>query len=97
MAEEKKDERYERAKTRVQRLRNYYSSLIVFAVVMILLVVFNLLREPDNLWSLWIGLIWGIVLIIQGFNIFTIRDSFLGNEWEKRKIDEMIKKENDKK
>jgi protein-S-isoprenylcysteine O-methyltransferase Ste14 len=94
MVDQEDQKKYEQAKMRVQRLRGFYNNLIVFAVVMAILLVFNVWHEPHNMWSLWIGMIWGIVLIIQAFSLFTIRDTFLGDEWEKKTIDKMMNKDN---
>lgn len=91
------NERYKKVKERVGRLRSFYSNLIIFAVVMAVLVLFNLWKEPENMWSLWIGLIWGIVLIIQAFSLFTIRDSFLGSDWEEKTIKKMMDKDQEDK
>jgi uncharacterized protein (DUF983 family) len=97
MGDHNDQERYERAKQRVQRLKGFYNNLIVFAIVMAILLIFNVWHEPQNMWSLWIGLIWGIVLAIQAFSLFTIRDSFLGENWEKKTLDKMIDKDKNKK
>lgn len=97
MSDKNEQERYEKAKQRVERLKAFYKKLIVFAVVMAALLLFNMYKEPNNLWSLWIGAFWGLALIFQAFSIFTIRDSFLGSEWEKRTLEKMMNKDKEKK
>jgi Na+/melibiose symporter-like transporter len=87
------DERYKRAQARVHRLRGFYSNVITFVLVNLLLLVLNLLSNPHKLWFYWVTLIWGVVLIIQAINVFTIRDRFLGEEWEERKIRELMEKD----
>jgi 2TM domain len=90
-------ERRRRAEARVRRLRNFYSNLITFVFVNVLLLIINLIANPQNLWFYWVTLIWGIILLVQAFKIFTIRDQFLGDEWEQRKINEIMEKEKTKK
>ncbi|MCP5469859.1 MAG: 2TM domain-containing protein [Chlamydiales bacterium] len=85
------DERYKKAKKRVAKLRSFYSNLITFILVNVLLIIINLIADPHSLWFYWVTLIWGIILIVQAFNTFTIRDSFLGEEWERKKVEKMLK------
>lgn len=81
---------------RVRRIRAFYSSLITFVFVNILLMVINLLSNPHNLWFYWVTIIWGVVLIVQAVNTFTLRDHFLGEEWERKKMNELLEKEKEK-
>ena len=89
------DEKYEKAKKRVAKLRSFYSNLITFILVNVLLLVINLVADPHALWFYWVTLIWGVILIIQAFNTFTIRDGFLGEEWEKKQLKKMMSDEED--
>lgn len=87
------DERYQRAKARVRKIRSFYNNVITFVLVNILLMVINLIFSPRDLWFYWVTAIWGVVLLIQGINTFTIREQFLGDAWEEKKIDEYLEKE----
>ncbi|MCH9703545.1 MAG: 2TM domain-containing protein, partial [Chlamydiae bacterium] len=64
--------------------------LITFVLVNVVLLVINLIADPQQLWVYWVTLIWGAVLVIQAINTFTIRDSFLGDEWEKNQLKKMM-------
>lgn len=86
-------EKYKRAQSRVRRIKSFYSSLITFIVVNIVLIVINLITNPYHLWFYWVTIIWGCILIVQAINTFTIRDRFLGEEWEERKIKEIMDRE----
>lgn len=90
------DDKMEKVQRRVRRMRQFYASVVTFFFVNILLVVINLWTNPHNLWFYWVTIIWGIVLIAQAFNLFTIRDHFLGDEWEKKKINELLEKDKKK-
>lgn len=95
---ENEEEQYKRAQARVRRVRGFYSSLITYILVNLLLLVINLVTSPNSLWFYWVSIIWGFVIVVkQAFNTFTIKDRFLGDEWEQKKIDELIKKERKKK
>ncbi len=63
-------------------------------LVNLLLLAINLILSPSDLWFYWVATFWGIVLIFQAFNTFAIKDRFLGDEWEQKKVDELMKKEN---
>lgn len=86
-------EKYKQAQARVRRIKGFYSNLITFALVNILLLAINLFLNPHHLWFYWVTIIWGIVLVIQAFNTFTIRDHFLGEAWEEKKIRELMEKD----
>ncbi|MCH9609492.1 MAG: hypothetical protein S4CHLAM45_10140 [Chlamydiales bacterium] len=87
------DPKYIRAKERIKRIRTFYTNLITFVIVNLILLGINLITDPQNLWFYWITIIWGIVLIIQAINTFTLKNPVLGDEWEERKIKKMMDKE----
>ncbi len=89
-------DRMQKIRQRVKRLRNFYMSVITFFLINILLAAINLIASPDNLWFYWVTLIWGIALILQGIKLFTIKDQLLGEDWEKKKIKELLEKEKKK-
>lgn len=89
------EEKYKRIQARVRRVRNFYSNLLTFFFVNILLLVINLLFNPHNLWFYWVTIIWGIVLIFEAIKIFTLKNRFLSDEWEQKKIKELMDKEKD--
>ena len=95
MPEKKQEEetRYLKAQARVRRIKQFYSNLITFVLVNLLLLVINLVTSPGDLWFYWVTIIWGIILVFQAFNTFTIKDQFLGQEWEEKKIKDLMAKE----
>ncbi|NGX61518.1 MAG: hypothetical protein K940chlam9_01004 [Chlamydiae bacterium] len=94
---DEEEKRYKEAQSRVRKMKSFYQDLVTFVWVNILLLVINLIFSPKVLWFYWVALIWGIVLIARALNTFTIKDRFLGKEWEEKKIDEILKKEKHKK
>ena len=48
------EEKYKRAKARVEELKGFYSHLIAYVTVNIMLVSINLVTSPNALWFYWI-------------------------------------------
>ena len=86
----KEEEKYKRAKKRVNALRGFYGNLISYCLVMPFLVFINLKTSPNYHWFWWPILGGGIGLLTHGLIIFGI-----GKDWEERKIRELMNKEND--
>jgi len=87
------DDKVKRARERVRRIKNFYSSVITYVIVSIILLIINLITNRHHLWFYWIILIWGAILLIQAINLFTIRDRFLGESWEEKKMKDLLDKE----
>lgn len=86
-------EKEQRARKRARKLRNFYSSVLTFISVNILLLIINLISNPRELWFYWVTVIWGAVLVVQGFNTFTIKDRFLSEQWEEKKVQKLMEKD----
>ena len=87
------DEKYEKAKKRVKELKGFYSNLISYASVNVILIIINLVTSPGSLWFYWVTIFWGIGILIHAVKIFVLKGKFLGEEWEERKIKEIMEKE----
>jgi hypothetical protein len=85
------NERYERAKKRVENLKGFYIHLTVFVLVNFMLFFINLLTDTSYWWFIYPLGGWGIGLIAHGLSVFY--DGFLGSEWEERKIKEYMDKD----
>lgn len=83
------DERYERARKRVEEIKGFYVHLMVFLAVNTGLFTIDLVGSPDSTWFHWPLLGWGIGLAVHAAALFA--DSrFLGPEWEERKAREIV-------
>ena len=85
------DERYERAKKRVKELRDFYTSLATYAVVMIFLFFIDY-SNGGGWWVYWPAMGWGIGLVLHAFRVFGPSS---GSNWEKRKIQEFMERDGD--
>lgn len=79
---------YEKAKLRVQKLKEFYGNLISYCVVIPVLIMINL--NTSNFHWFWFPMLgWGVGLTIHAFETFGY-----GKKWEERKINELLEKHN---
>lgn len=88
------EERLEKARARVKQLREFYQHLATYVCVNIFLFVLNLITS-DDLWFYWVTIPWGLGLALHAYTVFG-EQRFLGEEWEQRKIMEMMGKQKEK-
>lgn len=81
-----------RARKRVQEMRGFYMNATMYSVLIPLVWVVNLSNEGP-IWAIWPTLGWGIGVTIHGLSVFAGR-SFFGPEWEEKKVEEMMAREN---
>ena len=89
------EKNYEEARARVHQLRSFYMSLITYLIVNVLLIVVNVLTSPDNLWFYWVTIFWGVGILFHAMTIFVGKGKLLGSEWEERKINKLMGKDDD--
>jgi len=99
------DEQYRAAYKKVKRIRDFYSHLQIYLVVNVLIIFFDLNRDfigtsfnTKDLfeWSTYsTAFFWGIGLLAHGISVFG-KDVFLGDNWEAKKIQEIMNKEKNK-
>ena len=86
-----KDIRYEKARKKVEMIKWFYVDLGLYVVINLGLFLLNILTTPDDLWFYWVMLAWGIGLAAHAVVTYG-SVSFLGDEWEERKIRELMDK-----
>lgn len=79
------------ARKRVRAIRAFYVAVLAYALIIPALWVVNL-SVGGKLWAHWPTLGWGLGLLIQGLTVFA-GGSFFGDEWERKKVDEMMARE----
>ncbi len=84
--------RYDRARKRVEELREFYRHLVTYLVVNAFLFVLNKLTSPGHDWFIWPLLGWGIGIVIHAASVFGI-GRLWGEGWEERKIQEIMDKD----
>lgn len=88
------DERYIRAKKRVENLKDFYIHLTVYLLVNIFLFVINLTTYTGVWWFIYPLGGWGIGVTVHGISIFA--SGKFGSDWEERKIKEYMEKDDRK-
>jgi hypothetical protein len=86
------DEALRRARKRAKEIRSFYMSATMYAIVIPTLWIVNL-STGTKIWAHWATFGWGIGLTIHGLSVFAGR-SFFGSEWEERKVEELMAREN---
>jgi len=85
------DEKYEKAKKRVEEIKGFYTHLAVYVCVNAVLVLINLVANPESLWFYWPLMGWGIGVFFHAMSVFVF-SRFPGRQWEDRKIKEIMDK-----
>jgi hypothetical protein len=88
---DQEQQRYERARKRVQALKGFYIHAVTYVLVNIGLFVINLMTG-GGWWFFWPLIGWGIGLAAHGLNVFGF-GGVLGQDWEERKTREFMDKE----
>jgi hypothetical protein len=87
------NEKYEKAKKRVQELRRFYRNLVSFGIINVILIIVDVATSPGSLWFYWVTIFWGIAVLLHASKVFILKGTFLGEEWEQKKIKEIMEKE----
>ena len=88
------DDRYVRARKRVEELKEFYYSLLSYCIVIPFLAFVNYYTSWQYQWFWWPMLGWGIGLAFHAFKVF-VNDGVFGRNWERKKIEEFMKDEED--
>ncbi|TCP25700.1 2TM domain-containing protein [Tenacibaculum skagerrakense] len=85
--------RFIKAQKRVQQIKEFYSHLLVYMIIIPILIVINLKYTPNYHWF-WFSMIgWGVGLALHALQIFEGYKIFLGQDWEENKIKELMKQD----
>ncbi|HET8737787.1 MAG TPA: 2TM domain-containing protein [Pricia sp.] len=93
MEDTHEENKYLRAKKRMEEIRKFYTGLMSYLVVIALLAGLNYyLNEWSYPWFLWAAFGWGIGLTFQAAKAFNL-NPFFGKDWEERKIEEFMQED----
>ncbi|MFI0491471.1 histidine kinase [Flavobacterium sp.] len=79
---------YYSAKKKVEELKRFYTSLMSYCIIMPFLIFINLKYNSEFQWFWFPMFGWGFGLVMKGLRVYGY-----GSEWEERKIQQIIKKE----
>ncbi len=86
------DQALRRARKQVKAMRGFFVSLMSYLIVIPILWIINF-STGGKIWAYWPTLGWGFGLTIHGLSVFA-GSSFFGDEWEEKKIEELMAREN---
>ena len=90
-----KENKYIRAKERVEQLKKFYGNLTSYVIVISGLAVLNYWIDGWRyMWFLWAAFGWGIGLFFHAIRTFNL-NPFFGKDWEERKIKKFMKEDDD--
>ncbi|BCY28660.1 2TM domain-containing protein [Flavobacterium okayamense] len=89
--------RYREAQKRVKKIKGFYTHSMVYLVINIMIVIINIQNLKDGesyfqVQNFFTAFFWGIGLLAHGLSVF-LPDWILGQNWEERKINELMEKE----
>lgn len=97
MANFESENKYLRAKERVDRIKKFYTSLISYVIFISFLAALNYYVDQwEYPWFLWAAFGWGIGLVFQALKAFGF-NPFFGKNWEERKIKEFMDEDDENK
>ncbi len=82
------NDRYLRAKEKVEGIKGFYGNLLAYCIVIPILVFLNY-RTTDFPWAIFPAIGWGFGLVLNGLYAFG-HNLIFGKEWEERKIKEYM-------
>ncbi|CAM3876233.1 2TM domain-containing protein [Flavobacterium jumunjinense] len=93
--------KYQEALKRVKKIKGFYTHLMVYVVINGMIVIANIqnLGEAESYFqfkNFTTAFFWGIGLLAHGLSVF-LPTMFLGQDWENRKIRELMEKEKETK
>ncbi len=90
------EQKYLRAKKRVDEIKGFYWNLLAYCLVIPFLIFINLKTSPGYHWFWWPMLGWGIGMLFHAYGVFG-QHLLFGRDWEDRKIKELMDKDSNKK
>lgn len=84
-------QRYERARKRVDCIKGFYSNLFSYLFVIPILIWINY-RTTSFPWAVFPAVAWGFGLLMHGMEAYGY-NPFLGRNWEQRKIRELMSRD----
>ena len=96
------DDRYNLAYKRVKRIKGFYIHALVYILVNLFIIAssFNKSSFDSGDFFRWetfsTAFLWGIGLLVHGLSVFG-RNVFFGQNWEEKKIKELMDKEKSEK
>lgn len=73
----------------VRDIKGFYTHSIVYLIVITFLVFLDYKTNPNNMWSGWTALGWGMGVLAHGFTVFE-RLNIFSARWEKKQVEKRL-------
>lgn len=73
----------------VKSIKEFYSHLVTYLLVITGLFVINYFTSPDYWWAVWPALGWGIGIVSHALSAFEILNIF-GPDWERKQVEKRL-------
>lgn len=73
----------------VRKLKGFYRSLLLYALVIPLLTAINAWHSPQHWWVIWPALGWGLGLLVHAIQLFGTLP-FFGPQWERQQVEKRL-------
>lgn len=93
--EEIQNSSYVKAVEKVEKLKEFYQNIISYCIIIPFLVFINLRFSPDFHWFWFPMFGWGVGVLFHGLDVYDY-NPFLGKNWESKKIEELMKEDDQK-
>jgi len=90
------EDKYIRAKKKVENIKGFYANLLAYCLVIPFLFFINYMTSPGHWWFYWPMFGWGVGLAFHAFGVFG-NNLIFGKDWEERKINEILKEDEKRK
>ena len=92
--------RYQEALKKVNKIKGFYTHLIVYVVINAMIVIVNIQElDPGESYFQWHNFFtlgfWGIGLLAHAASVF-LPSALLGKEWEEKKIKQLMEQDKNK-
>jgi transcriptional regulator with XRE-family HTH domain len=75
----------------VRNLRRFYTHVLKYIVVSLVLLAVNVYFTPQHLWVLWVMGGWGLGVLMHASRVFG-PNWFLGPEWERKQVENRLRR-----
>lgn len=89
------DKKVIKARKRIQAIKGFYQHLLAYCLFTPFTIFINYKTYWDYKWFWFSVISWGIAVAIHAFVVFVYKGNF-GRNWEERKIEELMRKEENK-
>ncbi|MGO3184049.1 MAG: 2TM domain-containing protein [Aequorivita sp.] len=90
---DKEDQKYIKAKKKVEDMKKFYSNVMMYVFFICALAGLNYyVNELRNPWFLWAAFGWGIGIFFQAIKVFSWTP-FMGKNWEEKKMKQFMEEE----